>query len=778
MIKKLLTVILIILTSFTFISCNATDTTAITVTPTYLDIEFTNNYRYDLDTGYYYEDTNYATTTRTIAQESTLYLDTYEKTNYILFWDSRNQYIGYYCTAGTYTDSEMYLGTYTSNTIVIPEYAHKFAFMINKFGVEGYYEDFTYTYDEIFTGGTWGDYVIDSIDDNITVEGYESYTYRDIFGDSLFGEGKTNLIESGGFEDLTGWNSTYSSTELIDGRAYNTASGETTNRGILQTTGIVFETFDYHIYYVSADVETDNIKCIRLRTYIRNNIGLDTVIEINDPIINNVYKMSGIYDIQDTGYEYSYIRIEHAYDSLEETIDSSVYIDNVLTYNLTDIFGSGNEPSIEEFESMLEEYERITQFGGEELTLSDIDTTLYSIENVIDISGEYTATVDNTHTYFNQTSTGNYTFDFYIGTGGLNKCENEYILNEYFDTTTETFEYTSTAYIRTDYIPLNPSTDYMSSYYNTDTYNAKTIHIYGFDSNKDYVEELEYDYILPEVDYKELGFYTLEDVYYIVIVISWLGDPSTDIQVEVGNTVTTFSEYEDLYISIDVTEDSGGNAYIESNDITYIHYLLDHYTNEEYSDITITDYYFTGILDIVNPLLLEDVINIDKWITDSYRESILELYWSYKNIEQRYEWYTEYGVTESNFTDIYNEYQYLTEETTVIDLTTFVDIDVIINKNVIVYEDDTINDNINDYIEYVSPNEDSIIKEVIVIITLLAIAIVLGIFKANFNIILIVEISLIIMFTTLGWIANWILLLIAIILMILLVIKILQRRNS
>ena len=39
----------------------------------------------------------------------------------------------------------------------------------------------------------------DEIDNNITVTGYEDYTYREVFGDSLYGVGKTNLIDNGDF---------------------------------------------------------------------------------------------------------------------------------------------------------------------------------------------------------------------------------------------------------------------------------------------------------------------------------------------------------------------------------------------------------------------------------------------------------------------------------------------------------------------------------------------------------------------------------------------------
>jgi len=45
----------------------------------------------------------------------------------------------------------------------------------------------------------------DEIDNNITVTGYEDYTYREVFGDSLYGTGKTNLIDNGDMKLSSGF---------------------------------------------------------------------------------------------------------------------------------------------------------------------------------------------------------------------------------------------------------------------------------------------------------------------------------------------------------------------------------------------------------------------------------------------------------------------------------------------------------------------------------------------------------------------------------------------
>ena len=180
----------------------------------------------------------------------------------------------------------------------------------------------------------------DEIDNNITVTGYEDYTYREVFGDSLYGIGKTNLIDNGDFSDNS---YLYFSIEMI----YDITNGnlDLTN----ETTGTsVWKSNDFisgdigDIYYRSIDV----IKAVVLdpmsfrienTNYIAlTNIGFYSSVYETTIITNNVSLVT--YSI----YAGNWI------------------FDNLVVFNLTTIFEEENEPTIEQFGEMKTEYERLS----------------------------------------------------------------------------------------------------------------------------------------------------------------------------------------------------------------------------------------------------------------------------------------------------------------------------------------------------------------------------------------------------------------------------------
>ena len=178
----------------------------------------------------------------------------------------------------------------------------------------------------------------DEIDNNITVTGYEDYTYRDVFGDSLYGTGKTNLIDNGDFNDSSFWLGGNVNT-VID-------------NGVLTIT--MNEESGYHLQYI--DIPTGNL--LYLSTdIIRTNGTLNELGQIKDGNSGRI----------------TYIGPSNYSDILTSVNDRFIILlgrgnlqtytaiyDNVLAFDLTDIFEEENEPTISQFGEMKTEYERLS----------------------------------------------------------------------------------------------------------------------------------------------------------------------------------------------------------------------------------------------------------------------------------------------------------------------------------------------------------------------------------------------------------------------------------
>ena len=175
----------------------------------------------------------------------------------------------------------------------------------------------------------------DEIDNNITVTGYEDYTYREVFGDSLYGIGKTNLIDNGDFStDLSWWTS------------------------------------------VSADDANGYVRVTDEKLHIVSITGVNKYIQKNILTISNTYYICFDYDFISgdgmgrEGFDFTLpALVDGSYSYIDDAITISLAIkrlgitefkiDNLLIYDLTELFRARNKPTIEQFGEMKTEYERM-----------------------------------------------------------------------------------------------------------------------------------------------------------------------------------------------------------------------------------------------------------------------------------------------------------------------------------------------------------------------------------------------------------------------------------
>ena len=200
----------------------------------------------------------------------------------------------------------------------------------------------------------------DEIDNNITVTGYEDYTYREVFDGN-------NLISDGiftGIIDITHnyYNASEDGTSLIDNTVRtagkNLFDGVFENGGIDSVTGL------------------DKVDVTRIRTdYIAIPLGnISIITEVN-------YVYYYLYDINynylgiggnPSDYTHTFNNITASYlrmrTQVGETVPENVQIEQgiiattyeeykplYLAFDLTGIFGTENKPTIEQFETMLTE---------------------------------------------------------------------------------------------------------------------------------------------------------------------------------------------------------------------------------------------------------------------------------------------------------------------------------------------------------------------------------------------------------------------------------------
>lgn len=315
------------------------------------DVTVFDNFKYDLNTGQSEVNINYSITNKlsisTLTEDEEI--DVSSMTfHHVLFYDRNNTYIGYINATNTTLQLSSYLGYDVINDIITyPENADKFALMIYN------YDD---TRDIVFHENP-------SIDD-IAWDGV--LTYRDIFGNSLYGIGSNNLFDNGDFTGVNNiWSNNGGINNIINEELVFTATSTGSSRGIF--TDIINDVLVGDIIYLSYDFKTNDTSPV--------------LFGLNDNRINVSIPSLNVYHTYSSYFEVIAATFITLYQSLDDT--NITYYDNMLLYNLDIIFEQSPIPTIEQFENMLDFFILYLD-APEEITYNDV------FENNLIINGSFT----------------------------------------------------------------------------------------------------------------------------------------------------------------------------------------------------------------------------------------------------------------------------------------------------------------------------------------------------------------------------------------------------
>jgi hypothetical protein len=221
-----------------------------------------------------------------------------------------------------------------------------------------YYDNYMFTYE---------DYKVD-FEDTIA---YGSLTYRDIFGGDDFG-GDNNLIENGDFSNgTTGWvvndldninttNGFYGETNLVGDRIYSPYYTSDIGNKIYLYVGYI--SISGSSQYTSL-IRRGSTKQLYSLGYAPSTYNDLSLIYTNDVTSGNI------------------IFYPHTVSSTTGTVS----LKDVMLYDLTSIFGAGNEPTLAEFDELLENWN--TKQGTIVTQAPDVDYSSPTYKAYIDTIG-------------------------------------------------------------------------------------------------------------------------------------------------------------------------------------------------------------------------------------------------------------------------------------------------------------------------------------------------------------------------------------------------------
>ena len=163
----------------------------------------------------------------------------------------------------------------------------------------------------------------------------------------------TNSITNGDFSDGTsGWLSLYSSNIVENKILKNTCDGTQPQPTVYRIVN-QFNTGDK--LYTRATVRVTNSECTHIYYEARNidNSGMGSASAVLVPIIDTWYTKGLIINSTEIGNK---ISIRHVYSSNESANGKTMEIQNVITINLTAIFGAGNEPTVADMDKLTASY--------------------------------------------------------------------------------------------------------------------------------------------------------------------------------------------------------------------------------------------------------------------------------------------------------------------------------------------------------------------------------------------------------------------------------------
>lgn len=328
--KKLLIALILLISAISFMGCYEV-TPVTTEDDIELELSFVLNKKYSLTTGVISNDTDYAITERQRFYSDLLTVNDYDNISYILFWNDNNYFIGFYTVRGEVESGTKYLDTNLSYYITPPTGATKIAFM---------------TLQAVIV-----DELINLIEDpNFTLGGYSEGDLPNNF---------INYDNVNVFFDENYWINLQPNTYDVINFSCSTTSTPS-------LWGYDMETYEFilgHKYFLDLHVKSFFVNSIdgylKVYTYDNGLVGNDDkgdlILTANKNEGTSHYNYDYTYTIEDivtiSTENQNYLLFEDT--DITTATDGFILLDWGL-YDLTDLFHSGNEPSIEDFRDILD----------------------------------------------------------------------------------------------------------------------------------------------------------------------------------------------------------------------------------------------------------------------------------------------------------------------------------------------------------------------------------------------------------------------------------------
>lgn len=199
--------------------------------------------------------------------------------------------------------------------------------------------------------------IIFDMDIDTELDGQNDLTLRNIFGDNLYSTGRTNLIENGNFSlNNTNGVSAVNATLTVNNDILEVDKDTLTTsyHGVGLTSGFSVNSGDVIKFYIKLNhkVNIDTVSNALIYYYDDSPTQFTIDTETADLTINQWYTNSYIYTVStaDTNHRPTWYFQDY------NTTDYIIYYDDIMMYNLTALFISGNEPTLINFELLLDYY--------------------------------------------------------------------------------------------------------------------------------------------------------------------------------------------------------------------------------------------------------------------------------------------------------------------------------------------------------------------------------------------------------------------------------------
>ena len=645
----------------------------------YLSPEFIDNYTYNLETGAFTPNTSWACTNRETVPVGTAVVTVNNLlAHHVLFFTATNGYIGYGNLITSYEGGSKYISTYSDSSIELPANTGKVAFTVNKLGVGLASGLGAYTYADIFENPsylTYDDAVLgDTIGDVFTNGSYTDYN------DSLLGTATLDEAFNSSF-DLSITGSRIIETAWTDSNSDGLADGWNKN-GTNMTPSVVGGTqradwsadnsagyFYYalsftegHVYYAQVTF-TDGTTAGTQYMAMRNGTSIipfqsDMGTGVNYGTATALWSAS------------AYFRL---YIDSPKNGDYVVF-DNLYVYDLTAIFGAGREVSASTFYRYLQAgtisslsgasnigYSKAnldaqaSEFGTENITVLSLTNLVQNGQFSNGTTGWTGGTLSVVDGKLNSTAVSQYGATFQ-SIGAVVAGQNSYFR------WTDFFNSSNQVSVRVQNITATPYTVYYSRSANNTNISDSVIFTFSASSNA----------AITITDNRAGSWTTstLDNVVFFNNIGSY-----TKSQIDTALGWSGYLTYNTAYSLPDTTDsDFTAGYYYGGANIgagLYIYDLGDKYNDGSISAQTsgafdtwlskwaIGSYTLSGSqVTAYNPTALYFAgVDVDEW-TDQDISYYKDLYSDAFEQVERYEWFTQYGITSGNYgyyTSLYDD---------------------------------------------------------------------------------------------------------------------------